>query len=174
MSYMTFQAMTTKQKALLQAVRQGAGRGGVYGLAQTLGRNRRRVFDQVALLESLGYLKVSNQIKNGRAIKSLTTAVTGPVMTVVNVSLPNEVTAAKLVKNLKSASPLTPKGKAAVLSFFAEVPVSLAKQFLQEQGIPISTAESAYKRHVAPVHKLSNIEAWLQHGHTSILETPAA
>lgn len=158
---MTFKALTTKQKALLHAVQDGGGEGGIYGLAVALERDPRRVFDNVSRLESLGHVRVSSKYKNGREIKSVTPAVTGSVMTVVNVSLPNQVSAEDLVTGLKEDGPLSPGQEAALTSFFADVPPSLAMKFLTEQGIPLTRAATAYKWHVMPFQRLPRTEAWL-------------
>jgi hypothetical protein len=161
MSYMTFKPLTAKQKALLNAVHKGAGEGGIYGLATALKRDPRRVFDNVSRLESLGYVLVSSRYKNGREIKSVTPAVTGSVMTVVNVSLPKRVSAKDLVAGLKEAGPLSPSEEVALTSFFADVPPALAIKFLNEHEIPLTKAATAYKWHVLPLQRLPRTEAWL-------------
>ena len=161
MSYMTSKHLTTKQKALLNAVHKGDGEGGVYGLAVALDRDPRRVFDNVSRLESLGYVLVSTKYKNGREIKSVTPAVTGSVMTVVNVSLPNPVSASDLVSGLKEDGLLSSAEETAVTSFFADVPPSLAIKFLNEHGISLPKAASAYTWHVRPFQRLPRTEAWL-------------
>jgi len=158
---MTFKALTTKQKALLHAVQNGDGEGGIYGLAVALDRDPRRVFDNVSRLESLGYVLVSSKYKNGREINSVTPAVTGSVMTVVNVSLPDQVSAKDLVTGLKEEGPLSPNQGIALASFFEDVPSSLAIKFLNEHEIPLTKAATAYKWHVMPFQRLPRTEAWL-------------
>ena len=160
MSYMTFK-LTTKENALLRAVQKGQGEGGIYGLAAALERDPRRVFDNVSRLKSMGYVMVSAKFKNGREIKSVTPAVTGSVMTIVNVSLPVPVTASDLVSGLHEDAPLSSNEETAVMSFFAEVSPSLAMKFLHEHEISLEKAATAYKEHVSPFQKLPQTEAWL-------------
>jgi|HubBroStandDraft_5_1064220.scaffolds.fasta_scaffold14637_2 hypothetical protein len=161
MSYMTSQALTTKEKALLRAVQKGEGKGGIYGLASALERNQRRVLDNVNRLEELGYVRTTSKLKNGREIKSVTPAVTGSVMTVVNVSLPQTVTKHDLISGLNMSGQLTSNEQSAVTSFFAEVPSSLAMRFLNENGITLAKAADAYKRHVKSFQSLPQTEVWL-------------
>lgn len=161
MSYMTFKALTPKQKALLRAIRKGEGEGGIYGLASALQRDPRRVFDNVSLLQSLGHVIVSTKHKNGREISSVTPAVTGSVMVVVNVSLPKTVTKHDLISGLNGTGRLTSSQQSAVTSFFAEVPSSLAVSFLKENGIPLEKAADAYRSHVKPLQSLPQTEVWL-------------
>jgi hypothetical protein len=158
---MTYKALTKKQRALLRAVQKGEGEGGMYGLASALNRNQRRVIDNVNRLQSLGYVMVSLKHKNGREISSVTPAVTGSVMTVVNVSLPMTVTKYDLVSGLNGPGNLTASEQSAVTSFFAEVPPMLAMQFLNENGISLEKAAVAYKSHVKPFQSFSQAEVWL-------------
>lgn len=158
---MTLKALTAKQKSLLQAVREGDGTGGIYSLAASLNRDYRRVFDNVYELKDRGYVRISTMKKNGREVHSVTPAVTGSVLTVVNVSLPVQVNATDLLNGLTANRPLSAIEEAALTSFFADVPSSLAIRFLNEHGIPLTQAATAYKLHVMPVQKLPRTEAWL-------------
>ena len=161
MSYMTFKALTTKQNALLQTVRNGGGQYGIYALSAALDRPYRRVYDNVKRMQEQGYVRLSPVERNGKTILSVTPAVTGAVMTTMNVSLPKLVTAKDLLAGLKAWRPLTTREQTALTTFFAEVPATLAVRFLNEHGISLEQAADAYKRHVMPQQRFPNAEAWL-------------
>lgn len=161
MSYMTFQALTTKQRALLQTVRDGGGVDGIYALSLALGRNYRRVYDNVKRLQEQGYLRLAPVARSGKTAWAVTPAVTGSVLTTLNVSLPSVVTAKDLLAGLKVSRPLTVREQLALVTFFGEVPATLAVRFLNEHGIPLGQAADAYALHVRPEQRSRNAEAWL-------------
>jgi len=161
MSYMTFKTLTTKQKTLLQMVRNGGGKGGIYALAMALDRPYRRVYDNVRQMEEQGYVRLFPMQRNGKTALTVTPAVTGAVMTTVNVSLPRPVSAKDLLAGLKARRPLTTREQTALTMFFAEVPSTTAVRFLNEHGISLEQAAGAYERHVLPQQQFPHSEAWL-------------
>jgi len=150
MSYMTFQTLTTKQKALLQIVRNGAGQNGIYALSAALDRPYRRVYDNVKLMQERGYVRLIPVERNGKKALAVTPAVTGAVMTSMNVSLPKPVTVKDLLAGLKASRPLTTCEQISLTTFFADVPATLAVRFLNGHGISLDQAADAYNRHVMP------------------------
>jgi hypothetical protein len=161
MSYMTFKTLTTKQKDLLRIVSNGGGRHGIYALSAALDRPYRRVYDNVKLMEEQGYVRLTPVERNGKSALAVTPAVTGAVMTTVNVSLPRWVTAKDLLAGLKASRPLTTREQTALTTFFADVPAPLSVRFLNEHGISLEQAAAAYRKHVMPQQRNRNAEAWL-------------
>lgn len=60
--------LTLKQSELLAYLRGTPSAPGIYGLARALGRQYRRVFDDVMRLASAGLLTVTPTFKNGRKV----------------------------------------------------------------------------------------------------------
>ena len=65
MAYMT--KMTRRKSELLALIEQSPAMS-IYQLAQTCGRNYRRVYDHVQQLAAAGYVRIRSDIRNGRRV----------------------------------------------------------------------------------------------------------
>jgi len=65
MAYMT--KMTRRKSELLALIEQSPAMS-IYQLAQTCGRNYRRVYDHVQQLAAAGYVRIRSGVRNGRRV----------------------------------------------------------------------------------------------------------